>query len=84
MCIGQNLLVFMANSVFGYNKKKNHHHESLLVRVLILSKRIPLLANTYVFSSSCVIIGALAMFGLRYYRTKIQYRPVADEGIEVL
>jgi hypothetical protein len=33
---------------------------------------------------SCVIIGALAMFGLRYYRTKVQYRPVADEGIEVL
>uniref|UniRef100_A0A7S4KBC3 Uncharacterized protein n=1 Tax=Guillardia theta TaxID=55529 RepID=A0A7S4KBC3_GUITH len=32
--------------------------------------------------ASCAILGAIVFVGFRYYKTKVQYMPMADDGIE--
>uniref|UniRef100_A0A7S0EFK5 Uncharacterized protein n=1 Tax=Hanusia phi TaxID=3032 RepID=A0A7S0EFK5_9CRYP len=32
--------------------------------------------------ASCAILGAIVFVGFRYYKTKVQYTPMADDGIE--
>jgi len=34
--------------------------------------------------ASVAVAGVAGMFAVRYYRTKVQYRPVHEDGIEVL
>jgi len=33
---------------------------------------------------SVAITGVVGMFAVKYYRTNVQYRPVHEDGIEVL
>lgn len=39
--------------------------------------------NAGITIASCAVVAGAALFAVKYYRTRVEYRPVHEEGIEV-